>query len=351
MKILFGVFDWGLGHATRDLPLIEELLKRGHKVDIISTGRALKLLHSRFGKKCNYFDVPSISVPYPKHRFFALKFVGIGPKMLVDIKRATTISKKIISEGKYDKVISDCRYDVYDNVANSYLINHQVRFKAPRIAESALEKWLSLRMERYKFIIVPDFKENNLTAKLSHDMLFVNKSKMRYIGILSQLEKKKIEEDIDFFISISGPEPQRTVLEEKILPLLPKLKGKIFVTLGKPETNNTSSNKRITICGFLNAKKQEEIMNRAKFIISRPGYTTVMEIAELEKKKVLFIPTPGQTEQEYLAEIYEEMGYFHFVKQHKIDLLKNIEETKNFNGYKPKWKTKESVKKFMKVIS
>jgi UDP-N-acetylglucosamine:LPS N-acetylglucosamine transferase len=181
---------------------------------------------------------------------------------------------------------------------------------------------------------------------------YFDKKRIKYIGILSHATRRKTKEDIDYFITISGPEPQRTVLEKKIMPHLKSLKGKVVVTLGKPEeSHHYKSDKRITICGFFDSKKQEEMMNRAKFIISRLGYTTVMELAELEKKNALFIPTPGQTEQEYLGYLYDKKGYFHHVHQHKLNLLKDIHEARNFKGYKPAWKTKDSIKKFMEVIS
>ena len=92
-------------------------------------------------------------------------------------------------------------------------------------------------------------------------------------------------------------------------------------------------------------------MNRAKFIISRPGYTTVMEIAELGKKNVLFLPTPGMSEQEYLADYYEEKGYFHHVSQYRLSLKEAIEGTKDFRGVSVPWKTEQSVANFMDVIN
>src|SRR3989344_7293984 len=332
MRVLFGVFDWGLGHATRSSPLIEGLLKKKHKVDILSTGRALIFLKNKFGRKCKYFDVPSIFVPYPKHRFFVFSFVKNIPKMIFSLKKARKITEKIIKKGKYDKIISDCRYDVYGEEDKSYLINHQLRFIALPIVQYSSEKWLASRMKYYKYIIVPDFDKNNLSGNLSHKIRFVEKNKIKYIGILSHIKKRKITEDVDYFISISGPEPQRTVLEEKIMPDLKLLKGKIVVALGKPESRYFTNHKHITICGFLDSKKQAEMMNRAKFIISRSGYTTIMEIAELGKNKTLFIPTPGQTEQEYLADLYEKRKQFNHVHQNKLNLIKNIEECRKFNG-------------------
>jgi len=349
-KVLIGVFDWGLGHATRDTPLIEEILRRGYKLDILSTGRALVLLKKKFGNRCRYFDVPSIDAPYPKHKYFVFSFTVSIPEMLFSINQARRLSAKIISKEKYDIVISDCRYDVYDKPNNSYLINHQVRFDCPSFGEKAAEKWLASRYKKYKYVLVPDFQKNNLTGRLSHNLLYVKGKKLKYVGILSQVKQRKLDQDIDYFISISGPEPQRTALEKVMRAKLNKLKGKIVVALGKPEIEKTSSGKNIQIYGYLDSIKQEEMMNRSKFIICRSGYTTVMELTELGNKKVLFIPTPGQTEQVYLAKLYEKKKYFHFVEQQNLDILKDIAIARKFNGFIPEWKTKDSVDKILDII-
>jgi len=349
MKILFGVFDWGLGHATRDMPLITELLKK-NEVHIISTGWALKILKDCFKDSCTYYDVPSLDPPYTKTRFFRLKFTLSCPKMIKGLECARSKSEKIIEKG-FDKVISDCRYDVYDNPENSYLINHQLRFQTPFGAERVFEIWLASRMKKYKYIIIPDFEEKSLSGKLSHNLRYISRDKVKYIGILSHLEKLNIKEDIEYFVSLSGPEPQRTIFREKIFSQLNQLKGEIVIAGGNPDDElNDFSDKRTKFYGFLNTKQQENIMNRAKFIITRSGYSTIMELAELNKKKALLLPTPGQTEQEYLADYYEKGKYFHHVSQYRLKLEEDIEKAKKFRGFEPAWKTKESVAKFMEVI-
>ncbi len=348
MKILFGIFDWGLGHATRDIPLITELLK-SNEVHILSTGRALKLAQGYFGDKCTYYDVPSIYLPYTKTPFFKTKFALSSPIMIRTLRRARKKSKKIIAQG-FDKVISDCRYDVYDRVDNSYLINHQLRFITPVGAERIVERWLNMRMSKYKYIIVPDFDEPNLSGRLSHQLRYKCKDKARYIGILSHVKKKNVTEDIDYFISLSGPEPQRSILYKKIMSQLDQLEGKIVIAGGNPDSIETSTSGDVQVYSFLNSGQQEEMMNRSKFIISRSGYTTVMELAELNKKNVLFLPTPGQSEQEYLGDFYEGKKYFHHVSQYKLKLKEAIEYSKYFNGFTPAWKTEQSVKNFMNVI-
>ena len=349
MKILFGVFDWGLGHATRDIPLINELIKK-HQVTIESTGRALVLLKDYYKDKCRYFDVPSLHSPYTKTPFFSTNFAFSLPKMLKSLSHARKITAQIIKDEKFDIVITDCRYDVYDTKENSFIINHQVRFKAPPAAETALEAWLASRMKKYKYVIVPDYDSPNLSGKLSHNLMFIRKEKIRYIGILSHLQKTDTEPDVDYFIPLSGPEPQRAILEKKILAETNRLQGKIVIAGGKPDENKNTSKENVEFYSFLNAGQQQHFMNRAKFIISRPGYTTVMELAELNKKDILFLPTPGQTEQEYLADFYEKNKYFHHVSQYRLSLNSDIERARDFSGFNPPWKTEQSIKNFMEII-
>ncbi len=214
MKVLFGVFDWGYGHATRDMRLISALL-RENEVHILSTGDALRILRNHFGDRCVYHDVPSVYAPYTKTRLFKLKFSVSVPRMARSLRRARRESKRII-EGQFDKVISDCRYDVYDKPENSYLINHQLRFKAPPGTRLFFERWLARRMKKYRYVLVPDYEDRNLSGILSHDLRYVPKDKIKYLGILSHLRKRDLPQDIDYFVSLSGPEPQRTREEDHV---------------------------------------------------------------------------------------------------------------------------------------
>lgn len=348
MRVLFGVFDWGLGHATRDVPLIAELL-RENEVHILSTGRALELLRGHFGDRCTYYSVRSIYPPYTRTRLFKLKFSVSVPKMMRTLKRACRRSRRIIRTG-FDIVISDCRYDVYDRPENSYLINHQLRFKTPVGAERVLERWLASRMRKYRYVFVPDYEANSLTGLLSHDLRYIPPEKVKYIGILSRLRRQEVAQDIDYFISLSGPEPQRTVLERQILAQAAQLPGPVVIAGGKPNGAPKDRSENVEYHSFLDAGRQEAVMNRAKFIITRSGYTTIMELAELGKTRVLLLPTPGQTEQEYLADYYEQQKYFHHVSQYRLRLADDIAKARKFRGFDPPWKTKDSVDRFMNIL-
>jgi uncharacterized protein (TIGR00661 family) len=349
MRILFGVFDWGLGHATRDTPLITAMLEQRHEVHILSTGHALQILRNHFGERCTYHDVPSVYPPYTKSRFFKLKFTLSAPRMARTLAKARRKSKRIIDSG-FDRVVSDCRYDVYDRPDNSYLINHQLRFKAPIGAQRLLERWLAMRMKRYAAILVPDFEEPNLTGVLSHQLHYLRKDRIRYIGMLSHLRKLALPQDIDYLISLSGPEPQRTILEKRVLAQVGQLKGRIIIAGGRPGGQNEDLGPNVQYFGFLNAEQQQDAMNRARFIVTRSGYTTMMELVELEKTHVLLLPTPGQTEQEYLGDYCEKHGYYPHINQFRLQLGRDARPQKSLAGFPAPWKTAESVARALEVI-
>jgi UDP-N-acetylglucosamine transferase subunit ALG13 len=225
-----------------------------------------------------------------------------------------------------------------------------LRFKTPVGAERMLERWLASRMRKYRYVIVPDYEDENLTGVLSHGMRYIPKEKVKYIGILSRLKKRDVPEDIDYFITLSGPEPQRSVLERHIIAQIEHLEGRIIIAGAKPNGEAKALGGNAEYYSFLDGARQEDVMNRAKFIITRSGYSTVMELTELEKEHMLLLPTPGQTEQEYLADYYEEQGYFHHVSQYRLRLLRDITAARRFRSFRAPWKTTESVRRFMDII-
>ena len=320
-----------------------------HEVHILSTGGALKLLKGHFGDRCTYYDVPSIYTAYTRTRLFKLNFSLSIPRMVWSLRRARRRSKAIIDRG-FDRVISDCRYDVYGSPQNSYLVNHQLRFKAPAGAQRILERWLASRMRKYRYVLVPDYEDRNLTGILSHDLRYVPREKVKYVGILSHLRQRDVPEDIDYFISLSGPEPQRRVLEKLVMRQVGQLQGRVVIAGGRPQVASQKRRDNVEYYSFLDAARQEDVMNRAEFVVTRSGYTTLMELAELNKSKVLLLPTPGQTEQEYLADYCERQNYFHHVSQYRLKSSRALSHPRHGTGFLPPWKTQESVARFLDVV-
>lgn len=351
MKILFSLCSWGLGHATRSLPVLRRLVKDSHDVTIYTSGRGLALLKNELKDDCRFIASTPYPSPYSDKIGFAFRFLKTAPKILKLIKEENNEVAKIVRENKIDLIISDSRFGSYSRDIPSYLIFHQLRFIAPlRLlpAEMATEFYNHNLQDKFEKIIVSDYKENSLSGDLSHNLRYYKPEKVEYIGILSDFENMDIEPDIDYLFSISGPEPTRTILEKKIFSELHLLKGNIAVALGKPGKFTKEVVGNTVIYSYLEKARRDELMNRSKIVVSRSGYTTIMDVAEINKK-ALFIPTPGQTEQVYLGNYLEKAGFFHSVKQRKLRLDKDVPDALKYKGFTPPWKTKDSVERFLKI--
>ena len=298
-RILVAPLNWGLGHATRCIPIINALLFNNFEPIIASDGVALTLLKKEFPNiKC--IELPSYNVTYAKNgKHFKLKLIKDSPKLLKAIKAEKKVIKSIIETEGISGIISDNRLGVRNKNIPSVFITHQLNVL------SGSTTWLSTKMHQ-KFINkfnacwVPDTPgEINLSGKLGHVKQF--EIPTTYIGPLSRFTKKDVEIKNDIMVLISGPEPQRSMLEEKILTEIKGYSGRLVLVRGVMESDQTKSvNENLTIYNYMTSKLLEQTINESALVISRSGYTTVMDLAKLNKKAI-FIPTPGQFEQEYLS--------------------------------------------------
>jgi len=353
MDIIYGLCSWGLGHSTRSLPIIRRLIKENHNVTIISNGRSLELLRKELREKVDYKDIPD----YPQllsenARQFMAKSVIYWPLFIKRIESGLIQLSEILKEKKYDLIISDARYDMYSKKIPSFFISHQMRIMNPlriRMFETGSELFNLFFFKRFKGVIVPDFKENGLSGDLSHNLKKINEKRLYYIGPISDFKKKNKKKDIDYLISISGPEPQRSMLENKLVSQCKNIDGNIVITLGKTELQSKFKKKNITTYSFLSKEKRESLLNRAKIIISRSGYSTIMDLAIINTKALL-IPTPGQTEQEYLSKYHNKIGTFYSVNQNEINLKTDLDIAKKTTGIKRVCDTKKTVDNFINII-
>ena len=355
MQVLFAICSWGLGHAARDLPLIKRMIQNGHQISIVGQGRSLEFIKKELGKKHTYYEISDYSPVYSSKAFSVTKFVGKVPFYLREVAKEHKKIEQLVNSNGYERIISDSRFGVYHPGIPSFLIFHQLRFIAPgriKILERCTEgfNYFFFRNNFQKFLIPDVEKEDlSLSGDLSHNLCYFKEAKINYLGVLCDLKKREISQDIDYFISISGPEPQRTIFEKKIMSQLSSLKGRVVIALGKPEEKKETSCKDVKIFSYLGRKKQEEMMNRSRLVITRPGYTTLMELAMLGKK-ALFIPTPGQTEQMYLAEYHFKKANFYRVFQNEVNLAEDVVKAEKYPGLTIKVKSEEAEEKFMEVV-
>ncbi len=265
---------------------------------------------------------------------------------------------EILSQNKYDLIISDNRMGVYSQRIPSYFITHQLRFSLPGYLypfEMLTIPVNSFFHIKYDGVIVPDIDPNggrpNLSGKLSRTNLDATSRRTYFAGILTSTKKMKLDEDLDYLIIVSGPEPQRTKLEEIILKQVQKLPGEKVVLLGSPQKDfHRKLDEHTTVHSYLSTEEKVELMNRARFLITRSGYTTMMEMAELDKKHGLFTPTPGQTEQEYLSRYYAKQGWFLSRSQYKLKLPEDAQKAMKYNGFPEMTKTRENVQKLYQDV-
>ncbi len=353
--VFISPLSWGLGHAARVTPIIRELISHGHEITIATSGGALEMLKKEF-PGCHFIFFQDYPAPYSSTRFFLPKFALSIPNLTKKLRDEKKIADSLLSGNKYDMVISDSRLGVYSEKIPSFLISHQLRFSLPYYIEPFetfslyINEYFHKRFER---IIVPDSNPDTvcLSGKLCRSTRRTTNMKAYYTGILCPAHKMDVPEDIDFLLSISGPEPQRSKLEEILLRQVQKLPGEKIVLLGRPQDNfEKKLDRDTTVKSYVSFEEKNLLMNRAKFIISRSGYTTMMEMAELDKKHGLFTPTPGQTEQEYLSEYYEKQRWFNSKSQYGLDLLKDVEKAMEYKGFPAMPKTNDNVNRLYNEV-
>lgn len=353
MKIIYAVCSWGLGHATRSLPVIRKLVSEDHNLTIISHGRTLQLLKKELGENLDFIELEDYPMLLSDNsRQFMAKSMIYWPNFIGRLHNGFNYVKKLLEKEKFDRIISDARYDIYSRSMPSFFISHQIRIMNPlrfKMFERGSEIFNLFFFKRYAGVIVPDYKEDNLSGDLSHNLHRIDEDKLHYVGVLSDFEKQKKKKDIDYLISISGPEPQRSIFEEKLMSQINDLNGKIVVTLGKTENIDKYNSKNIETYSFLPKEKREEFLNRAKLVVSRSGYSTILDLSVIGAK-ALMTPTPGQIEQEYLGKYHNKKGSFYCVNQDKIDLARDVEIAKKKTGIKRKCDVDKSVENILDIV-
>lgn len=343
ITILVAPLDWGLGHATRCIPTVKYLLQTGCKVIIAAEGAQEKLLKTEF-PLLRFVHLPGYRVQYASDkRFFSVKIIAQLPKILLSIQKEKKWLKSFIATNNIDAVISDNRYGLYNNKVKSIFITHQLLVKAPfAMVEKILQFFNYKLIANFDECWVPDLQEKpNLAGELSHPGKFPA-VKTVYLGGISRFEKIDSNDyTFDLLIVISGPEPQRTILEKNLLNQLKDFKGRAMVVRGLPHLSETLlSSEKIDIKNHLNAEELQKAFSESNMVISRSGYTTVMDICKLQKSAIL-IPTPGQTEQEYLAKHLEAQSWCLAASQDDFLLDEQLLKAQNFTFKLPEMEMEE----------
>jgi len=331
-RVLVAPLEWGLGHATRCMPIINSLLKYDCEVIIAAEGACRRLLQEEFPNLA-FCNIKGFRIEYSRNKFWMpVKLLVQVPKIILSIFTEHRWLGKIVKQYDIDAVISDNRFGMYHPIVPSVYITHQLKIKTGnRFTEWLAQKIHYRFINKYNECWVPDANEgNNLAGELSHPAL-LPRIPVKYLGPLSRFERSEEKIRYDLAIILSGPEPQRSLFEEMILKDLKDHQGKFLLVRGLPgkTLNMPNTIPSIEMHDHLPATELNKFILQSDLIISRCGYTSVMDLVKLKKKAIL-VPTPGQTEQEYLAEYLMAHKYFFCVGQEKFSLNEALKNAADF---------------------
>jgi len=357
IRILVAPLDWGLGHATRCVPIIKEFLVNNCDVWLAGKGIQEGLLRSEF-PHLPFLPLFGYDIEYSKTSYgFLWKLVTQTPRIISSINAEHKWLKRMVKAHGFDALVSDNRFGLYHSNVPSVFVTHQLSIMSPlgKWSERLLQKWNYQYVNRFTECWVPDLPgDNNLAGELSHPATKPS-VEIKYIDPLSRFEAKEQQEIKDRLLFIlSGPEPQRTILENKIINEISHYPGTATIVRGLPSTQSViPSTGMIKFYNHLSAIELNEEVEKADWVISRSGYSTIMDLAKLQKKSIL-IPTPGQTEQEYLAKSLWQKKIAFSVEQKQFSLNRALSEARKFDYRFPSFgysnALRVAVKRFVESI-
>jgi uncharacterized protein (TIGR00661 family) len=313
--ILVAPLNWGLGHATRCVPIIQQLLAEHFKVVLASDGLAYYFLKMEF-PQLPIYQLATLNVLYAEKRsrqnWNMLKQI---PKLYQFIKEDKKALEILAEQIQIDGIISDNRPGVFLKGIPCVYVNHQLHVKSGLTTQlsSVLHQQ---QMRNFNAIWIPDIEgEPSLSGELGHIHRLKNLPPITYVGWLSRLEAKSTSNRYDFCAVISGPEPQRTLFEDLVGDLFLKLPGKKICITGNTAAVSLSST--FEKKAMQNSTELNNILAQSKIVICRSGYTSLMDLLKMQKRSLL-VPTPGQFEQEYLAKRMQELNWFSVCNQEQF---------------------------------
>lgn len=332
MKILVAPLNWGLGHASRCVPMIQRFLDEGHEVILGGDGASLTLLRRHF-PKLRYVYLAPLDMRYGKGNRQVWAMIRVLPRIVLWAMKDHALLQAVLGEEKFDMVVSDNRFGLYPSAktkaANADLrsvyMTHQLHIFLPRgwrWSEGLAERLHARVCAKYNEVWVPDYeeRERSLSGELGHPKssgFRIQDSEVRYIGPQSRFESyRDVRNGHDVVTKmtalrahvyetvavLSGPEPQRTILEREIAARYGGKEESVLIVQGLVNRPNTRMKRgNITLVPYMDDSELAEALLGTKHIIVRSGYSTIMDMEALGLQNVEYIPTPGQPEQEYLA--------------------------------------------------
>ena len=310
MKILIAPLNWGLGHATRCVPIIRKLIIEGHEPVVVADGFPLAFLQQEF-PTLRFIEFSSYSVYYAVGKSQVSAMLFNLPNIITGIIREHFWLRDLLHSEHFDQVISDNRFGMWNRRVHSIYMTHQLMVKMPSnltFLEPLVHRIHKAFIRRYDECWIPDRSENGgLSGDLAHKYPLTNNAK--FIGTLSRfqgMEKTIPNTTFEVVAVVSGVEPQRTIFEDGLILKYKKRPENVLIVRGQPQAKKIESQlANIKLVSHLPDAELVTVLLGAKKIICRSGYSSIMDLDALNcLNKAELVPTPGQTEQEYLYSVH-----------------------------------------------
>lgn len=348
MRILVCPLDWGLGHAARCIPLIRAFLTAGHEVRVAAAGGALRLLRSEF-PDLPWNEFPGYRVRYTRSAaLLAPALLAQAPAIALGLWAERRALRRLLARHPCDFIVSDGRYGAIAPGIPSVLITHQIAFRVPRgapgakLAEAFLLRLNLAALARFRRVWIPDWPgDRSLSGALAGPS--DPSGRREWLGPLGRFSPGATElrsggPRIALAAVVSGPEPQRTLFESALRKALAGHSGTRVLVRGLPGNPGpgleTLRDGELNVFDHLPGAQLARVFMLADAVVARSGYTTVMELAVMGAPAAVLVPTPGQTEQEYLAHHLAGLGAAVRREQHALDLGNALAEARGLPGFK-----------------
>ena len=338
-KICIAPLDWGLGHATRCISLAKALMQLNYQVFIASEGHHEVILREAL-PEATFLPLPGYRIQYSKEaKYFLLKIITQLPKIIFSVYYEKNWLRKMQKQFQFNIIISDNRFGFYHKAIPSVFITHQLNIQTGFAWTNNIARILQYRyIKNFNALWVPDIEGEKNYAGLLSNPIKKPIIPIWYMGALSRLEpnvKHSLQKNIRFLGIVSGPEPQRTLFENALWIQGNTGDDDFAIVAGRPIANNEpASSLKGKLYPHANGTDLADLISAAEYIIFRGGYTSLMELIPF-KKKLIIIPTPGQTEQEYLAKWWEANQWAICFNQEGFNLKEALDKAASINFTQP----------------
>ncbi len=341
-NILVAPLDWGAGHTTRCIPLMRHILDAGHRVIFAGNDRQQAIINSEMGDDAvTMVHLEGYNITYsPLNRIAQAGLLLQAPSVMAAIRNEQQWLRAAVKQYQIDGIVSDNRYGLYHSSVPSVIITHQLRVLSGmgRLPDNIVQRLHYRWLSRFGAVWVPDMPgADNLAGQLSRPAVLPPGT--HYLGLLSRFSGMVLpEKDTDpdrLLVLLSGPEPQRTILSQILWPQVAAYHGPVVFAEG---SDSAAAPAVIPphVCWHkrLSGTALATEISCAGMVICRSGYSTLMDLGVFDARAIL-IPTPGQTEQEYLGRIMQQQGHYYCTPQSGFSLeqsLKKAQGLKDASG-------------------